>query len=94
MTLKRIGPLSAAKLSGILYALMGLIIGALFSIASLLGSAFDSVGIGGGFLFGIGAIIILPIFYGLLGLISGLIGAALFNLVAGIVGGLELEFDQ
>jgi hypothetical protein len=27
-------------------------------------------------------------------LISGLIGAALFNLVAGIVGGLELEFDQ
>ena len=44
-----------------------------------------------GALFGAAAIIALPIFYGILGFISSLIGAALYNLVAGWVGGVEID---
>jgi hypothetical protein len=42
-------------------------------------------------MFGVGAIIFLPLFYGVLGLIGGALGAALYNLFAGLFGGIELE---
>jgi hypothetical protein len=44
-----------------------------------------------GAMFGVGAIIILPIFYGVMGVITGALGAAFYNLIAGMVGGLRLE---
>jgi len=93
MILKRIGPASAAKISGLLYAIIGLIAGALFSFFSIVASAFGDGG-SMGFLFGIGSIIILPIFYGLLGAIGGLVGAWLYNVLVGFVGGIEVEFED
>ena len=42
-------------------------------------------------LFGAAAIIVLPIFYGVLGFVFSLIGAALYNVVASVVGGVELD---
>ncbi|MEK6374241.1 MAG: hypothetical protein AABO58_16260 [Acidobacteriota bacterium] len=42
-------------------------------------------------LFGAAAVVALPIFYGILGFIMTLIMAALYNLVAGWVGGVELD---
>jgi hypothetical protein len=97
MTLKRIGPFSCAKISGLLYGLMGLIAGAIISfIALLLGSVGSDYGGGGALsgLFGVGAIILLPIFYGFIGFVGGAIMAWIYNLVAASVGGLELEFDN
>lgn len=93
MIVKRIGPLSLAKISGMLYALMGLIVGAFISLFSVVGGAFAPGKDAGvvGMLFGAAAIVILPIFYGLLGFVMSLIGAALYNLVAGWVGGVELD---
>jgi hypothetical protein len=44
-------------------------------------------------LFGVGSIITLPIFYGVLGLISGIITALIYNAVTGFTGGLEIELD-
>jgi hypothetical protein len=44
-------------------------------------------------LFGVGAIIILPIFYGALTFVFALIGAALYNAVAGWVGGVEMDLQ-
>jgi hypothetical protein len=44
-----------------------------------------------GALFGVGAIILLPICYGILGFIGTLIMAWLFNIAAGIVGGVEVD---
>ncbi len=95
MIIRKIGPLSCAKVSGVLYALMGLILGAIFSLISLgtAAAGLDSEG-GLGFLFGAAAIIILPIFYGILGFIGGAIGAWLYNLIAGWIGGIEVEFEQ
>jgi hypothetical protein len=78
---------------GTLYALMGLIFGACISLFSFVGSAFAPRGVPGGLgvLFGVGAIIALPLFYGILGFIMSLIGAGLYNLVASWVGGIELD---
>jgi hypothetical protein len=47
-----------------------------------------------GAMFGIFAIIGLPILYGVMGVIAGGIGAALYNLFAGIFGGVEVELDS
>ena len=92
MVIRRVGPLSVAKVAGVLYALMGLIIGACISLFSLVGSAFMPKDAGmGGMLFGAAAVVVLPIFYGILGFIMTLISAALYNLVAGWVGGVELD---
>jgi len=93
MIVKRVGPLSFAKISGMLYGLMGLIFGAFISLFSVVGGAFapgKDAGVAG-VLFGAAAIVILPIFYGVLGFVMSLIGAALYNLVAGWVGGVELD---
>ena len=44
-----------------------------------------------GALFGVGAIILFPIFYGCMAFVMTLIQAALFNVAAGIVGGIEMR---
>jgi hypothetical protein len=94
MIVRRVGPVSFAKITGMLYALMGLIVGACISLFSFVGSAMAPRGVvpgGFGVLFGVGAIIALPIFYGVLGFIVSLIGAGLYNLVASWVGGVEID---
>ena len=42
-------------------------------------------------LVGIGAIIIAPICYAILGFIGGLIGAVVYNFAANMMGGIEIE---
>jgi len=42
-------------------------------------------------LFGIGAIVIVPIFYGAIGFIGGIISAAIYNLIGSTIGGIEVE---
>lgn len=94
MVIRRVGPLSVAKVAGVIYAIMGLIFGGLISLFSVIGSAFAPQGSDAGLagmIFGTAAVIILPIFYGILGFIFTLIAAALYNLVAGWVGGIEIE---
>jgi hypothetical protein len=44
-----------------------------------------------GAMFGVGAIIFFPILYGVLGFIGSLIGAGIYNLLAAMVGGVEIE---
>ena len=102
MVIRRIGVWSVSRLYGGICASMGLLIGAVFALISTLGGmagamresgagAFGSAGLGA--VFGVGAIIILPLFYGVMGLIGGAIGALLYNLFAGMFGGIELETE-
>ena len=89
---KRIGVLSLGKVFGLLYAIIGLIVGALFTLLS----SFLQAGVTGvyGGLFGKGAIIYFPLLYGILGFLMGLLLAFLYNLIAKWTGGLEMEFEQ
>lgn len=99
MILRRVGVLSLGKVFGVLYALMGLIFGAIFALLSLVGAGIGAAASGSneaflGAIFGVGAVVFLPIFYGVLGFLGGLLTAALYNLVARIMGGLELELES
>jgi hypothetical protein len=92
MVIRRIGPLSCAKIAGTLYAILGVVFGGIFSLVALAG-AFGSDAEGSPFsmIFGAGAIVLLPLFYGCLGFITTLIAAWLYNVLAGMVGGIELD---
>ena len=87
---KRIGVLSLAKILGILYAIFGLIVGALFALFPLIGLSADETGL----FFGTASIIIFPILYGIMGFIGGIITAFFYNLIVGKVGGLEVELAK
>jgi hypothetical protein len=96
MILKSIRPFSCAKVLSIVYLFVGLIIGLIFSgiglIVSIAGRSSELSGVPG-LLLGVGAIIFFPIFYAVLGFIGGLIISAFYNLVAGMVGGIEMDLD-
>jgi hypothetical protein len=97
MVLRSVGVLSAGKISGAIGVFIGLLVGAFFAMLSAAGVAMQNQGNGPqlpAVFFGMGALIIAPLFYGFFGFIGGIINAAIYNLVAGFVGGLELEFER
>jgi hypothetical protein len=100
MVLRRIGVVSLGKFMGLLYGLVGLLIGGVVSLLAMLGAAAgrqqEQQQGAAGVLFGIGiaAIIVLPLLYGFFGFLGGRISGALFNLVASLAGGIELEFSD
>jgi hypothetical protein len=93
MIVKRIGPMSLAKITGTLYTALGLLIGGIISMVSLVGGFASSNPEAAAFgaLFGAGAIVIFPIVYGGGGFVMMLLGAWLYNVVAGFVGGVEMD---
>lgn len=98
MVIRRFGVWSVAKLYGALLAAMGLLFGAIIALASMIGGAAGAFGADApanagpmAMLFGAGAVIFLPIFYGILGVVMGALSAALYNLAAGLFGGIEVE---
>ena len=74
-----------AKVVGVLYGLMGLVFVPIFFIAAMVAPKQSG--------FGTGFALALPIIYGIAGFIFTAIGCALYNLVAGWVGGIEVELD-
>lgn len=100
MVLKRFGVWSVARVSGAIYGAMGLLFGGIFALVALFGAGMGQAMGGGkgadalfGVFFGVGAILFLPIFYGLMGLVMGALSAWLYNLFAGLVGGIEVELE-
>jgi hypothetical protein len=95
MVIKRFDPLSCAKVSGILYAVFGLVFGAIFSLIFLFhGFASAKAGTAGqAAVFGVGAIVFLPLLYGVLGFVGALIGAFLYNGATKFVGGIKIDVE-
>ena len=101
-TIKRIAPLQAGKMLGVLYACMGLILLPIFMLAAAAGvfaqhakgaeaSSAAPVAVAAGIMFGMGLFI--PVIYGVMGFVVGIIGAAIYNLVAGWIGGIEMDVE-
>ena len=98
MVLKSIGVLSVAKIVGVMYAVMGLIMGmffaAIFSFIPAMAPTGDAqIPSWIAPMFGLGSIVIMPIMYGLMGFIFGAIGGVIYNLLAGALDGLELHLE-
>jgi hypothetical protein len=92
MVIKRVEPVSCAKVMGTLYVIIGLVIGACFSLLALAGLAANrSGGSAIAAIVGVGAVVAFPIFYGVVGFLGTLLGAWLYNVAAGMVGGVEIE---
>jgi hypothetical protein len=101
MVIRRVGPLSCAKVAAALYAVIGLFIGAFISLFSLAGG-FASAAFAAdpsrrpGFIpFGLGAlaIVLFPIFYAAIGFVGALIAAWVYNLAVGVVGGIQIDLE-
>lgn len=92
--LRKFGILSVAKMNAILSAFMGFLIGIFYAILGTFAQANGTQLISGvpTFLLGFGLVIVIPIVYCILGFISGLIFAALYNFFASTVGGIEMKF--
>ncbi len=97
---RRVGPGSAFKVGLVLYALLGLVLGICMALVSMVAGTLAPTGQTAapgarllGFGMGFGAVIFFPLVYGLIGGIFAVIGAAIYNLVAGWVGGLEVDIS-
>ena len=103
MTIRRFSVFSVAKIQGLLTFVIGLLIGVIYGLSFMIfGAAISSLaphgdsqamGGAGAIVIGIVIMIAVPIFYGLLGFIGGMIGALVYNAAAGIVGGIRFELE-
>ena len=93
MVIKRIAPNSCAKIIGTLYAILGIVVGAIFSLGSLAGAFASSEGAGIPAIIGVGAISVSGSEPEGSGLLATLIGAWLYNVLAGLVGGIEMDLQ-
>ena len=93
--LKRIDPLRAANIGALVYGLLtavfALILSPLFLLASALAPA-EGVGVAGMILPAV-ALVLYPVMGLVMGWVSGLLTAAIYNLVIRWTGGLLFEFD-
>src|SRR5215210_1807289 len=100
--IKRVGVFSCAKIYSITLAAMGLLIGIIYGLifmvvggAMMAGGGRDSGTAGASSLvIGLVMMIAIPVFYGIIGFIGGIIGGWVYNVASGIVGGLELELEN
>jgi hypothetical protein len=104
--IKRMDALSLAKIQGILGVAFGLIAGIFIGIIAsvfqaMLDATMASEAASGEFIIDTGffklgwaAVIVLPILYGIMFFIMGLISAWLYNLAAKLVGGMQIELED
>lgn len=99
--LRHLSVVQFALVLAVLYALIGILIGLAwwlvvspFMIAGMKSAMAPAPG-GMAAMAGLGfmAVIFFPIFYGVFGFIAGLIYAALYNVVAGWTGGIEMRLE-
>jgi len=95
--LKRVGVLSVAQTLAVLYAGIGLLVARVAWIVVMAAPhVAESVTLPGGRTLlrtagGAGLIIVIPLAYLVLGFIIGVVASWLYNIVAGVTGGIEVE---
>lgn len=97
MIIKKLDVLSVGKITGIIAASFGLIAGLLLLVfgslfAGLAGAAGEGsplAALGGGVI----GVVALPVLYGIAGFIGGVLQAVVYNLAAGVIGGVRIETE-
>jgi len=101
MTIRRFGIFSVAKMYALLMFVFGLIFGVIYGLffiifgaaMSAMGNQNEALGGVGSIVMGVAFIVGIPIFYGVLGFIMGIITALIYNFAAGLVGGIKFELE-
>lgn len=93
MTIRSINAISLAKVYGVLYGIIGLIIALPMGCLSLLMPSTGDPGLD--FIGGLGLLIVViyPIMLAVMGFIGGWLTAVIYNFVAGRVGGVQIEVE-
>ncbi len=94
MIVERFGVMSCGTLMGCLYASLGVFAGLAIFAAGIVMAFIGESEAGGMMLGGVMFGFLGTILYGVMGFVVGLIMAALYNLVAMLVGGIEIEFEE
>jgi len=82
-----------ARILGLIYACLGLIFVPISLLFGLLGGIADDKAAVFSGVVGVVLAFIMPIMYGVMGFVMGAIGAALYNLFAGWIGGIEIRTE-
>jgi hypothetical protein len=103
MTIRRFGVFSVAKIQSLVMCVIGLIIGVIYGLVFMIfGAAIstlaprgESQAAGGisSIVIGLVFMIAFPILYAIIGFIGGAIGATVYNVAAGVVGGVKFELE-
>jgi hypothetical protein len=103
MTIRRFSVMSVAKMYSLLLFVAGLIIGVIYGLGFMFFGAMISAlaprgegqAAGGisSIIIGLVIMIAFPIFYAIIGFIAGAIGALIYNVAAGVVGGVKFELE-
>lgn len=92
--IRRIGVLKAAIIGGIAYAIMSLVFVPVFLLMIFVsGPMMNDMG-GPERMIGPAFMLLAPLIYGVLGFIGTAIAALVYNLIAMMVGGLEIELER
>jgi hypothetical protein len=101
MVIARIVPMSLGKMLGGLYAILGLFGGVLLAIAAeglrsflMFFPADSPFGMEESSPVGLVVVLVLPLVYGAVGFVSGFLIACVYNWVARLFGGIELEVSD
>ncbi len=105
-TIKKIPAVQLGKVMGVIGTVIGLVVGILVAVISIISSQavsdfitsllprYESDLIQYGYLFGAGAIVVLPLIAFVVYFISGWIIAVIYNFVAPRIGGIKLGFEE
>lgn len=89
-SISRVEPGQFALIMGATYVLFGIILAVImFGVSSVIPAAYGFGMMSRGL-----TVILIPIIYGIVGYICGFIGAAIYNLVAGTVGGIKVTVTE
>jgi len=91
--LKSIGPTSAFKIGLVSYAFLGLIAGVFCSLIALTGASFCPMHMHFPRALAVLPVILCPLVWGIMGGVSAVIGALIYNLASRWVGGVEVEIN-
>jgi hypothetical protein len=96
MRITHIAPLSVGKIAFVLYGCMGLVACLLFIPMMMFGAMAQNSGGHGlpmGAAFGIGMVVVIPVAYAVLGSLFAMAATVIYNVVAGMVGGVEMTIE-
>jgi len=102
---KNLGVFSFAKFQAVIFAIIGLVAGIIYSFGGLIIDVLVSIGwvsstsagtpgLSFGTMLAFGALIGMPIIFAAAGFVAGIIEASLYNLFAGWFGGIDLDIER